>query len=141
MAAIGIHLSCTSACVAVHKDGWTDVAANDMGDRDTPAVVAYLKNEEVVGLAAKQSRIRNISNSVMKVKQILGRRYAVVPQPWKHPAFCEEHSPLVIKPVKALCSHWSSPHPKQRPKVGFFSALASCLFATYLQVALPNLLA
>uniref|UniRef100_A0A8D1W908 Heat shock 70 kDa protein 14 n=1 Tax=Sus scrofa TaxID=9823 RepID=A0A8D1W908_PIG len=46
MAAIGVHLGCTSACVAVYK---------------------------VVGLAAKQSRIRNISNTVMKVKQILGR--------------------------------------------------------------------
>ena len=43
------------------------------------AFFAYSINEEVVGLAAKQSRIRNISNSVMKVKHILGRRYTVVP--------------------------------------------------------------
>ncbi|KAB0397598.1 hypothetical protein E2I00_005495, partial [Balaenoptera physalus] len=55
-------------------DGRADVVANDAGDRVTPAVVAYSENEEVVGLAAKQSRIRNISNTVMKVKQILGRR-------------------------------------------------------------------
>ncbi|XP_027449175.1 heat shock 70 kDa protein 14 isoform X2 [Callorhinus ursinus] len=73
MAAIGVHLGCTSACVAVYKDGRADVVANDAGDRVTPAVVAYIENEEVVGLAAKQSRIRNISNTVMKVKQILGR--------------------------------------------------------------------
>ena len=53
------------------------MVANDAGDRVTPAIVAYSKNEEVVGLAAKQSRIRNISNTVMKVKQILGRRYGV----------------------------------------------------------------
>lgn len=78
-AATGIHLSCTSACVAIHKDGWAGVVANDAGDRVTPAVVAYSKNEDVVGLAAKQSRIRNISNSVMKIKQILGRRHTVVP--------------------------------------------------------------
>ncbi|KAK1345603.1 LOW QUALITY PROTEIN: hypothetical protein QTO34_008065 [Cnephaeus nilssonii] len=56
------------------SDGRADVVANDAGDRVTPAVVAYSENEEVVGLAAKQSRIRNISNTVMKVKQILGRR-------------------------------------------------------------------
>ncbi|KAG8515970.1 Heat shock 70 kDa protein 14 [Galemys pyrenaicus] len=56
------------------EDGRADVVANDAGDRVTPAVVAYSENEEVVGLAAKQSRIRNISNTVMKVKQILGRR-------------------------------------------------------------------
>lgn len=31
----------------------------------------------MVGLAAKQSRIRNISSTVVKVKQILGRRYDV----------------------------------------------------------------
>ncbi|XP_012516409.1 PREDICTED: heat shock 70 kDa protein 14-like isoform X2 [Propithecus coquereli] len=74
MAAIGVHLGCTSACVAVYKDGRADVVANDAGDRVTPAVVAYSENEEIVGLAAKQSRIRNISNTVMKVKQILGRR-------------------------------------------------------------------
>ncbi|XP_066135348.1 heat shock 70 kDa protein 14 [Saccopteryx bilineata] len=73
MAAIGVHLGCTSACVAVYKDGRADVVANDAGDRVTPAIVAYLENEEVVGLAAKHSRIRNISNTVMKVKQILGR--------------------------------------------------------------------
>lgn len=73
MAAIGVHLGCTSACVAVYKDGRAGVVANDAGDRVTPAVVAYSENEEVVGLAAKQSRIRNISNTVMKVKQILGR--------------------------------------------------------------------
>uniref|UniRef100_A0A8C9AJ56 Heat shock protein family A (Hsp70) member 14 n=1 Tax=Prolemur simus TaxID=1328070 RepID=A0A8C9AJ56_PROSS len=74
MAAIGVHLGCTSACVAVYKDGRAGVVANDAGDRVTPAVVAYSENEEIVGLAAKQSRIRNISNTVMKVKRILGRR-------------------------------------------------------------------
>lgn len=30
---------------------------------------------QVVGLAAKQNRVRNLSNTVMKVKQVLGRRY------------------------------------------------------------------
>uniref|UniRef100_A0A8C0FZ64 Heat shock protein 70 n=1 Tax=Chelonoidis abingdonii TaxID=106734 RepID=A0A8C0FZ64_CHEAB len=79
MAAIGVHLGCTCASVAVYKDGRADVVANDAGDRVTPAVVAYSKNEEVVGLAAKQSRVRNIANTVVKVKQILGRRvFAVV---------------------------------------------------------------
>ncbi|XP_038597423.1 heat shock 70 kDa protein 14 [Tachyglossus aculeatus] len=73
MAAIGVHLGCTCAGVAVYKDGRADVVANDAGDRVTPAIVAYSDNEEVVGLAAKQNRIRNISNTVIKVKQILGR--------------------------------------------------------------------
>ncbi|NWI72401.1 HSP7E protein, partial [Dryoscopus gambensis] len=66
-------LGATCACAAVYKDGRADVVANDAGDRVTPAVVAFSESEEVVGLAAKQSRIRNISNTVVKVKQILGR--------------------------------------------------------------------
>ncbi|XP_040452099.1 heat shock 70 kDa protein 14 isoform X1 [Falco naumanni] len=73
MAAIGVHLGATCACAAVYKDGRADVVANDAGDRVTPAVVAFSESEEVVGLAAKQSRIRNISNTVVKVKKILGR--------------------------------------------------------------------
>lgn len=82
------------------QDGRADVVANDAGDRVTPAVVAFTESEEVrgargggapgeplrgglserlfvvqvVGLAAKQSRIRNVSSTVVKVKQILGRR-------------------------------------------------------------------
>ncbi|KAM9310900.1 heat shock 70 kDa protein 14 [Gastrophryne carolinensis] len=74
MAAIGVHLGCTCACVAVYKDGRADVVANDAGDRVTPAVVGFLDNEVLVGLAAKQSRVRNAANTIVKVKQILGRR-------------------------------------------------------------------
>ncbi|KAL8207456.1 UNVERIFIED_CONTAM: Heat shock 70 kDa protein 14 [Gekko kuhli] len=73
MAAIGVHLGSTCACVAVYKDGRVSVVANDAGDRVTPAVVAYSENEEVVGLAAKQNRVRNLPNTVVKVKQVLGR--------------------------------------------------------------------
>ncbi|XP_072922534.1 heat shock 70 kDa protein 14 [Hemitrygon akajei] len=83
MAAIGVHLGGTSSCVAVYKDGRADVVANDSGDRVTPAIVAYRENEKVVGLAAKQGRIRNATNTVVKVKQILGRCFDD-PQVQKH---------------------------------------------------------
>ncbi|XP_028670924.1 heat shock 70 kDa protein 14 [Erpetoichthys calabaricus] len=73
MAAIGVHLGYTCACVAVFKDGRADVVANDSGDRVTPAVVAFREKEKIVGLTAKQGRIRNATNTVVKVKQILGR--------------------------------------------------------------------
>uniref|UniRef100_A0A671SZ10 Heat shock 70 kDa protein 14-like n=1 Tax=Sinocyclocheilus anshuiensis TaxID=1608454 RepID=A0A671SZ10_9TELE len=75
MAAIGVHFGYTCACVAVFKDGRADVVANDAGDRVTPAVVAYRDTEQIVGIAAKQGRIRNATNTVVKVKQILGRCY------------------------------------------------------------------
>uniref|UniRef100_A0AAR2J8N3 Heat shock 70 kDa protein 14 n=1 Tax=Pygocentrus nattereri TaxID=42514 RepID=A0AAR2J8N3_PYGNA len=78
MAAIGVHFGYTCACVAVFKDGRADVVANDAGDRVTPAVVAYRDTEQIVGIAAKQGRIRNAANTVVKVKQILGRRYICI---------------------------------------------------------------
>ncbi|XP_061438286.1 heat shock 70 kDa protein 14 [Rhineura floridana] len=88
MAAIGVHLGSTCACAAVYKDGRADVVANDAGDRVTPAVVAFSENEEVVGLAAKQNRVRNLSNTVVKVKQILGRSSGD-PQAEKYIAECK----------------------------------------------------
>ncbi|XP_076153454.1 heat shock 70 kDa protein 14 [Alosa pseudoharengus] len=75
MAAIGVHFGYTCACVAIFKDGRADVVANDAGDRVTPAVVAYRDKEQIVGIAAKQGRIRNAANTVVKVKQILGRSF------------------------------------------------------------------
>ncbi|XP_029016938.1 heat shock 70 kDa protein 14 isoform X2 [Betta splendens] len=75
MAAIGVHFGYTCACVAIFKDGRADVVANDAGDRVTPAVVAYRDTEQIVGIAAKQGRVRNAANTVVKVKQVLGRSY------------------------------------------------------------------
>ncbi|XP_038148092.1 heat shock 70 kDa protein 14 [Cyprinodon tularosa] len=75
MAAIGIHFGYTCACVAVFKDGRADVVANDAGDRVTPAVVGFRDTEQIVGIAAKQGQVRNAANTVVKVKQVLGRRF------------------------------------------------------------------
>uniref|UniRef100_A0AAQ6A0A4 Heat shock 70 kDa protein 14 n=1 Tax=Amphiprion ocellaris TaxID=80972 RepID=A0AAQ6A0A4_AMPOC len=43
--------------------------------RVTPAVVGYRDTEQIVGIAAKQGRVRNAANTVVRVKQILGRRF------------------------------------------------------------------
>ncbi|XP_053718909.1 heat shock 70 kDa protein 14 [Synchiropus splendidus] len=75
MAAIGVHFGYSCACVAIFKDGRADVVANDAGDRVTPAVVAYRENEQIVGIAAKQGRVRNAANTIVKVKQVLGRSF------------------------------------------------------------------
>ncbi|KAF0039183.1 hypothetical protein F2P81_009667 [Scophthalmus maximus] len=48
MAAIGVHFGYTCACVAIYK---------------------------IVGIAAKQGRVRNAANTVGKVKQVLGRSF------------------------------------------------------------------
>ncbi|OWF38450.1 heat shock 70 kDa protein 14-like [Mizuhopecten yessoensis] len=73
MAAFGVHFGSSSACLAVFKDGKTDVVANDLGDRTTPSMVAYTDLEQAVGMAAKQAYIRNTQNTIPCVKKVLGR--------------------------------------------------------------------
>ncbi|XP_035677247.1 heat shock 70 kDa protein 14-like [Branchiostoma floridae] len=75
-ASIGISFGATSACLATQKDGKADVVANEDGQRVTPAMVANTDTEMVVGLAAKQGWIRNAANTITKVKQILGKKFA-----------------------------------------------------------------
>jgi len=67
----GIHVGNTSACLAVSKDGKTDVVANPTGDRTTPAIVAFQDTEIIVGLAAKQGKIRNMSNTILNNKGLV----------------------------------------------------------------------
>uniref|UniRef100_A0A6Q2Y0F7 Heat shock protein 14 n=1 Tax=Esox lucius TaxID=8010 RepID=A0A6Q2Y0F7_ESOLU len=94
MAAIGVHFGYTCACVAIFKDGRAEVVANDAGDRVTPAVVAYRDTEQIVGIAAKHGRVRNAANTVVKVKQVLGRSFKD-PEVQKHKA--ESKCPLINK--------------------------------------------
>ncbi|RUS88360.1 hypothetical protein EGW08_003872 [Elysia chlorotica] len=72
MAAFGLHIGTCSGCLAVYRDGKTNVVANDLGDRVTPCVVAFTEHETIVGAAAKQGIIRNASNTVCHVKRLLG---------------------------------------------------------------------
>ncbi|XP_071494687.1 heat shock 70 kDa protein 14-like [Diadema antillarum] len=74
-ASIGVYFGGTTSCVAINKDEKTEVLANDAGDRTTPNVVAFSDNDKVVGLAAKQGRLRNPVNTVMHVKHLLGRSF------------------------------------------------------------------
>jgi len=71
-ASFGIHVGNTSACIAVSKDGKTDVVANAAGDRVTPAMVTFTDTEIVVGVAAKQGRLRNETNTVANNKRMMG---------------------------------------------------------------------
>jgi len=70
MTSFGIHIGNTSACLAVSKDGKTDVVANPTGDRTAPAVVAFTDSEIIVGLAAKNQKLRNLSNTIINNKNL-----------------------------------------------------------------------
>ncbi|KAM3587493.1 uncharacterized protein V6R79_006814 [Siganus canaliculatus] len=108
MAAIGVHFGYTCACVAVFKDGRADVVANDAGDRVTPAVVAYRDTEQIVGIAAKQGRVRNAANTVVKVKQVLGRSFD---DPETHAHKTQTKCQVVNKDGKPYYEITSGDHP------------------------------
>jgi molecular chaperone DnaK len=52
------------------------VIENSEGDRTTPSIVAFTKDDEVlVGQAAKRQAVTNPSNTLFAVKRLIGRRF------------------------------------------------------------------
>lgn len=75
MVAIGIDLGTTYSCVAVWKEGFVEVIANDQGNRTTPSYVSFTKNSRVIGEEAKNQAPFNPWNTVFGTKRLIGRRY------------------------------------------------------------------
>ena len=73
---IGIDLGTTNSCVAVMDGGKPRVIENSEGDRTTPSVVAFTKDDEVVvGQSAKRQAVTNPANTLYAVKRLIGRRF------------------------------------------------------------------
>ena len=73
---IGIDLGTTNSCVAVMDGDQTRVIENSEGDRTTPSVVAFGKDDEVlVGQTAKRQAVTNPTNTIFAIKRLIGRRY------------------------------------------------------------------
>ena len=73
---IGIDLGTTNSCVAVMEGKNPKVIENSEGDRTTPSVVAYTKDNEVlVGQSAKRQAVTNPDNTLFAVKRLIGRRF------------------------------------------------------------------
>jgi molecular chaperone DnaK len=73
---IGIDLGTTNSCVAVMEGDAPRVIENSEGDRTTPSIVAFTKDDEVlVGTSAKRQAVTNPSNTLSAVKRLIGRRF------------------------------------------------------------------
>jgi molecular chaperone DnaK len=73
---IGIDLGTTNSCVAIMEGGKPRVIENSEGDRTTPSIVAFTKDDEVlVGQSAKRQAVTNPQNTVFAVKRLIGRKF------------------------------------------------------------------
>ncbi|MBB6091870.1 molecular chaperone DnaK [Povalibacter uvarum] len=73
---IGIDLGTTNSCVAIMEGGKPRVIENSEGDRTTPSIVAFTKDEEVlVGQSAKRQAVTNPQNTLFAIKRLIGRRF------------------------------------------------------------------
>ncbi|HJP04058.1 MAG: molecular chaperone DnaK [Chromatiales bacterium] len=73
---IGIDLGTTNSCVAVMDGDQARVIENSEGDRTTPSVVAFTKDDEVlVGQSAKRQAVTNPENTLFAVKRLIGRKF------------------------------------------------------------------
>ena len=74
---IGIDLGTTNSCIAVMDGDQAKVIENSEGDRTTPSVVAYIKEDDrvLVGQSAKRQAISNPENTLFAIKRLIGRKH------------------------------------------------------------------
>ena len=73
---IGIDLGSTNSCVAVMDGDKPRVIENSEGDRTTPSIVAFTKDDEVItGQPAKRQAVTNPADTLFAVKRLIGRRF------------------------------------------------------------------
>jgi len=88
---LGIDLGTTNSCMAIMEGGKPSVIPNVQGQRTTPSIVSLdAKNQEIVGVPAKNQMVTNPENTIYSVKRLIGRR-------WEDPAVQKDVSLLPFK--------------------------------------------
>ncbi|CAL4319252.1 molecular chaperone DnaK [Buchnera aphidicola] len=73
---IGIDLGTTNSCIAIMDGKQPKVLENSEGDRTTPSIIAYTKDEEIlVGQPAKRQSVTNPKNTLFAIKRLMGRKF------------------------------------------------------------------
>jgi molecular chaperone DnaK len=72
---IGIDLGTTNSCVSVIENNIPKVIENSEGARTTPSIVAYTKDEILVGATAKRQSVTNPTNTIYAAKRLIGRKF------------------------------------------------------------------
>ncbi|WDI79032.1 molecular chaperone DnaK [Candidatus Purcelliella pentastirinorum] len=73
---MGIDLGTTNSCVAIMDGNKARVLENSEGDRTTPSIIAYTKDNEIlVGQPAKRQAVTNPENTLFAIKRLIGRRF------------------------------------------------------------------
>ncbi|MBC7812705.1 MAG: Hsp70 family protein, partial [Burkholderiales bacterium] len=74
---VGIDLGTTNSVVAVLEGGEPVVIINTEGNRITPSVVGFTKNNErLVGQTAKRQAVINPENTVFSIKRLMGKAFS-----------------------------------------------------------------
>ena len=69
---IGIDLGTTNTCVAYFDGERSEIIENEEGRRTTPSIVAYSKDEVLVGDHAKRQAVTNAKNTIYSAKRFIG---------------------------------------------------------------------
>ena len=96
---IGIDLGTTNSCVSVLEGGEPKVIPNAEGNRTTPSVVAFKKDDELVGETAKRQAVTNVKNTISSIKRKMGTNEKVKANGKEYTP--EEISAMILSDLKA----------------------------------------
>ncbi len=97
---IGIDLGTTNSCVSVMEGGEAVVIANAEGNRTTPSILAFSKDDErMVGQVAKRQAITNPDRTIISIKREMGTEFKVDIDGKKYTP--QEVSAMILQKLKA----------------------------------------